>query len=589
MYNESNYLELYESELAIMSFDGLFTRAIAAELNQQLANGRIGKISQPYPNEVVLTIRAHRHNFPLLLSAHPSYARIQITQIPFKNPIVPTNFTMSLRKYLEGAKLLNIEQLANDRVLFLNFATRNELGDELPLQLSIEIMGRYSNIILIDQTTQKIIDTIKHIGPGQNRYRTLLPGANYIQPPQQAKINPFNDNDKQYQYLVADYPNREVLAQKLQQVYQGFAKEHALYFADQLHRTDQAMADNWQATLKQVNHPAPSIVKNEDQRQVFFTFLAFPTKNVLHQTATLSEILDLYYQQKANHDRVQQLAGQLISLIRNQLHKNQKKVKKLQQTLVASNHADQYRIKGELLTTYLNQVRRGMTSIELKNYYDNQKMLHITLSPNLTPSKNAQKYFKKYQKLKKAVIFVNEQLAKAQEEIAYLEEIQSEIELAEPEDLPEIKLELQQQGYLKNQKKAKKNKPRQSTSQPTVFYSSDKTKISVGKNNFQNDRLTLKTASKNDIWLHAKNVPGSHVIIHKSNPTQQTLLEAANLAAYFSKSRQSATVPVDYVMVKRIRKPNGARPGFVIYEGQKTLFVTPEPELIKKLAIKPNN
>ncbi|MFT8869306.1 NFACT RNA binding domain-containing protein, partial [Liquorilactobacillus nagelii] len=196
---------------------------------------------------------------------------------------------------------------------------------------------------------------------------------------------------------------------------------------------------------------------------------------------------------------------------------------------------------------------------------------------------------KKYQKLKKAVIFVNEQLAKAQEEIAYLEEIQSEIELAEPEDLPEIKLELQQQGYLKNQKKAKKNKPRQSTSQPTVFYSSDKTKISVGKNNFQNDRLTLKTASKNDIWLHAKNVPGSHVIIHKSDPTQQTLLEAANLAAYFSKSRQSATVPVDYVMVKRIRKPNGARPGFVIYEGQKTLFVTPEPELIKKLAIKPNN
>lgn len=572
--------------MTILSFDGLFTRAMTFELNQQLTNGRVGKISQPYPNEVILTIRAQRHNFPLLLSAHPSYARIQITQIPFKNPAVPTNFTMSLRKHLEGAKLLKIEQLANDRVLYLNFATRNELGDELPIQLSIEIMGRYSNIILINQKQQQIIDTIKHIGPLQNRYRTLLPGANYVQPPQQNKLDPFVTSNNQYQQLVVRYPNREVLAKQLQQTYQGFAKEHALYFADQLHRSDQSVTQSWQQTLQRVKQPTPCIVKPENARQPFFTYLPFSASSTIQQAATLSEILDSYYQQKANRDRVQQLASQLINIVQNNLHKNKKKIKKLQQTLNASKHADQYRIKGELLTTYLNQVKRGMTSIELENYYDNQKLLQITLSPNLTPSKNAQKYFKKYQKLKTAVTFVNEQLAKAQEEVAYLEEIQSEIELAAPEDLPEIKLELQQQGYLQQQKNLKKNKPRQSASHPAVFYSSDQTKISVGKNNLQNDRLTLKTASKNDIWLHAKNVPGSHVIIHDPDPSQQTLLEAANLAAYFSKSRQSATVPVDYVTVKKIRKPNGARPGFVIYEGQKTLFVTPESQLVKKLAAK---
>ena len=565
-----------------MPFDGFFTHAMIAELNQKILHGRITKISQPYPNELIITLRAQRKNFPLLLSAHPNYDRIQITNLPYSNPPVPTNFTMMLRKYLEGAKLLKISQLKNDRVVYFDFSTRNELGDELSLQLSVEIMGRYSNVILIDRQQNKIIDTIKHIGPAQNRYRTLLPGADYLQPPQQAKLNPFADPQNKFLKLVEDYPNREVLAQQLQKTYQGFSYEHALYFADQLHhfKTPNDLQKIWADCLDQTLQPSPAIVKGQRK---FFTCFAYPKNQIQQETASLSNLLDIFYQQKATHDRVMQLGSNLVSVIHTYLHKDRKKVKKLQQALKTSQSADEYRIKGELLTTYMRQLKHGQNQVELPNYYDSDKLLSIRLSPELSPSRNAQKYFKKYQKLKNSVTFINQQLKLTQEEIAYLEGIQTQIELAEPQDLPDIKLELQKEGYLKVQKNTKKKRPARSSSRPAIFYSSDQTKISVGKNNFQNDQLTLKTAAKTDIWLHVKNIPGSHVIIHDPHPSQQTLLQAANLAAYFSKSRHSATVPVDYVMVKRIRKPNGARPGFVIYEGQKTLYVTPDEQLVKKL------
>jgi predicted ribosome quality control (RQC) complex YloA/Tae2 family protein len=568
-----------------MPFDGLFTHAMIAELNKKILHGRITKISQPYPNELIITLRAQRKNFPLLLSAHPNYARIQITKIPYNNPPVPTNFTMMLRKYLEGAQLLKISQLKNDRIVYFDFSTRNELGDELLLQLSVEIMGRHSNVILIDQHQNKIIDTIKHIGPTQNRFRILLPGADYIQPPQQDKINPFADLQNKFLKLVEDYPNREVLAQQLQKNYQGFSYEHALYFADQLHhfKTPLDLQKIWKDCLQQTLQPCPAIVKDKKE---FFTCFAYSIDQIQQKAASLSSILDTFYQQKATHDRVLQLGSNLVSVIHNYLRKDRKKVKKLQQELKVSHFADEYRIKGELLTTYMGQLKQGQSKVELPNYYDSENLLSIKLSPELSPSRNAQKYFKKYQKLKNSVTFINQQLKLTQEEIDYLEGIQSQIELAEPQDLPDIKLELQKEGYLKIQKNAKKKRPKKSFSRPAIFYSSDQTKISVGKNNLQNDQLTLKTAAKTDIWLHVKNIPGSHVIIHDPHPSQQTLLQAANLAAYFSKSQHSATVPVDYVMVKKIRKPHGARPGFVIYEGQKTLYVTPDEQLIKTLRAK---
>lgn len=557
-----------------MTFDGLFTHAMIHELNQTLQNGRVTKISQPYPNEVILTIRANRTNYPVLLSANPRYARFQITQIPYTNPAVPTNFTMMLRKYLEGAKLLEIKQLDNDRVVYFEFLTRNELGDKLPLLLSAEIMGRYSNVILINQSTNKIIDTIKHVGMDQNRYRTLLPGATYRQPPTQNKENPFEQDSNTFEELIQKYPNREVLADNLLKQYQGISRDNALALADKLHSSNnfvQAFND----FLAITEDPIPTMNGNN-----FSIFADNPNDK---KFTTLSEMLDVFYHTKANRDRVQQQGGQLLHVIRKNLQRNKKKLKKLSNELKATENADEYRIKGEVLTTYLYQIKRGMTKITLPNFYDNNKEITISLSNQLSPSQNAQKYFKKYQKLKNAVTFVNEQIELTKKEVAYLEEIQTQIELATPADLNDIKTELQQEGYIKKKQQKSKHSSRVKINKPESFIASDGTEILVGKNNLQNEKLTLHTAKKTDIWLHAKNIPGSHVIIKSNNPSDETLFEAAMLAAYFSKFRSSANVPIDYVQVKNIRKPNGSKPGFVIYEGQKTLTVTPTEDFVLEL------
>lgn len=554
-----------------MTFDGLFTHAMIHELNQTLQNGRVTKISQPYPHEVILTIRANRTNYPVLLSANPRYARFQITQIPYTNPAVPTNFTMMLRKYLEGAKLLKIKQLDNDRVVYFEFLTRNELGDKLPLLLSAEIMGRYSNVILINQSTNKIIDTIKHVGMDQNRYRTLLPGATYRQPPTQNKENPFEQDSNTFEELIQKYPNREVLADNLLKQYQGISRDNALALADKLHSSNnfvQAFND----FLAMTEDPIPTMNGNN-----FSIFADNPNDK---KFTTLSEMLDIFYHTKANRDRVQQQGGQLLHVIRKNLQRNKKKLKKLSNELKATENADEYRIKGEVLTTYLYQIKRGMTKIALPNFYDNNKEITISLSNQLSPSQNAQKYFKKYQKLKNAVTFVNEQIELTKKEVAYLEEIQTQIELATPADLNDIKTELQQEGYIKKKQQKSKHSSRVKINKPESFIASDGTEILVGKNNLQNEKLTLHTAKKTDIWLHAKNIPGSHVIIKSNNPSNETLFEAAMLAAYFSKFRSSANVPIDYVQVKNIRKPNGSKPGFVIYEGQKTLTVTPTEDFV---------
>lgn len=571
-----------------MSFDGIFTHVMVQQLRQQLLNGRVMKIQQPYPNELIMTIRAQRHNYPLLLSAHPQYARVQITDIPYANPDVPTNFTMALRKYLAAATLRDIQQSDNDRVIHLLFSTRDELGDQQDLAVIIEMMGRHSNIMLINTNTNKIIDLIRHVPADQNRYRLLMPGANYVTPPDQHLLNPFNDDGQALTTLTWDnYLTK--LAKQLQHLYQGLGKDSALELAtrlspvhDQSSQLQQVWHDFWHTVAQQ---PQPTITIN-DQGNAFFSPIPYISLNGQQETFTNASImLDHFYIDKAERDRVKQQGAQLIHAIKTHLEKDYKKQTKLQHTLNETQKADDYRIRGEVLTTYLSQVKRGMTQITLPNFYDNEQPLTISLSNQLSPSKNAQRYFAKYQKLKNAIAYVNEQMRLNTAEINYLEGILTEIDLADPKDLSDIKTELEQEGYLRKPHKNKKK--RQKISKPDVFYASDGTTITVGKNNLQNDRLTLKIARKDDIWLHAKNIPGSHVIISANKPSEKTLQEAAILAAYFSKSRLSATVPVDYVMVKRIHKPNGAKPGFVTYTGQHTLYVTPQKDIVEKLRHKP--
>lgn len=562
-----------------MSFDGVFTHLMVKELQDQLTSGRVNKIHQPYENEVVFVIRSQGKNHKLLLSAHPTYARVQCTTIAYNNPETPPNFLMMLRKYLEGAILESIEQIDNDRVIHFHFTRRDELGDLQALVLIVELMGRHSTILLMNKTSGKIVDTIKHIGHSQNTYRTLLPGAVYVAPPKQSTLNPFTaSRTKIFEELSTLDP---LTAKELQQRFQGLGRDTAEELIARINANPNEKLRQWEAFFTELTQElAPSYLQSE--KKEYFTPIPYPslmdaTTTVTHYQ-TLSELLDAFYHDKAERDRVKQQGGELLKKVENELKRNQLKLKKRQQTLRDSENAEEFRQKGELLTTFMSQVPRGATSVDLENYYEENRLLTIKLDPALSPNQNAQKYFQRYQKLKNAVKLIHQQIAETKEEIAYLESVLAQLEIASPMDLAVIREELIAQGYVKNRTKQRK---KVAPSQPERFVSSDGTEILVGKNNLQNDQLTLKTARKSDIWLHTKNIPGSHVIIRSDDPSETTLMEAAELAAYFSKYRQSAQVPVDYVQVKHIRKPNGAKPGFVIYENQKTLYVTPDKDILR--------
>lgn len=561
-----------------MSFDGVFTHAMVRELKDQLVTGRISKIHQPYENEVVLVIRAQGKNRRLLLSAHPSYARIQLTEIAYTNPENPPNFVMMLRKHLEGAILEDIHQVENDRVVHFTFSKRDELGDLQNIVLIVELMGRHSTIVLLNKETGKILDAIKHIGHSQNTYRSILPGSEYIEPPKQEQLNPFHAPKEQVFKILS---TAEILdGRYLQQNFQGLGRDTAEELVFRLtQRPNEKMAvwaEFWQSVQDDLT---PTVGTKNDKE--FFAPLAFETLENTTAYDSLSTLLDAYYGEKAEKDRVKQLGNDLIRKVDNEIKRNQTKLAKREKTLHDSENAEEFRRDGELLTTFMTQVPRGAESVELQNYYEENAPIVIKLNPALTPNQNAQKYFQKYQKLKNAVKLIYNQIAEAKDEIAYLESVLAQLEIAGPMDIEVIKEELVASGYLKR-KRSKKNR-KQTPSKPERFVASDGTEILVGKNNLQNDQLTLKQARKTDIWLHAKNIPGSHVIVKSNDPSEETLLEAAELAAYFSKFRQSAQVLVDYVAVKHVHKPNGAKPGFVIYENQKTLFVTPEESLVEKL------
>ncbi|CAI2670322.1 Rqc2 RqcH [Apilactobacillus kunkeei] len=566
-----------------MSFDGSFTHAMTGELNRLVSGGRVSKINQPYDNEIVLTVRSNHENYPILISANPNYARVQVSRIPYVNPHTPTTFTMTLRKHLSGSVLKKVSQIDNDRVMIFHFTTRNEIGDLKEMRLVVEIMARHSNIILVDtQDDMRIIDAIKRIGADKNRYRTILPGDTYITPPNQDMVNPFAENVdyQKIEELTKEFPNQEVLSSELRKRIQGLGKDTSLYLAQAMHQ-DGAVKDKFDKFFDHFNNPIPTMIEHGKSNS--FNVYPFEDNNI--QYDTLSELLDNFYETKARLDRVREQGGQLIKVARSELKKNKNKKKKLEKTLDNTRYADEYRIKGEILTTYLYKIQKGMTKISLPNFYDDGNEIYISISNQLTPSENAQKYFKRYQKEKNAVSFVTEQLKKTNDEIDYFENILSQIEIANPSDLDDIKVELKNEGYLKhhNNRNTKNKNKNTKISKPEEFITDKGIHILVGKNNLQNDKLTMKDADKRDTWLHTQKIHGSHVIIKDFNPDDETIEDAAMLAAYFSKARDSATVPVDYVQVKKIRKPNGSKPGFVIYEGQKTIFVTPSKEFVDRL------
>lgn len=564
-----------------MSFDGVFTHAMINELRETLLSGRISKIHQPYENEVVLVIRSRGKNQRLLLSAHPSYARIQITQIDYQNPDTPPNFVMMLRKHLDGAILESIEQIENDRVIHFHFTKRDELGDLQNIILIVELMGRHSTIILVNKESGKILDTIKHIGSSQNTYRSLLPGVDYIAPPEQNQLNPFSQEKEKVFHRLSQM---DLTPKGIQQQFQGIGFDTAQELVARLTERPNEKMLVWQEFFTAIDTQlSPSLYEVAEKEYFTPINYRFFDSNTQQKKMypTLSALLDAFYQEKAEKDRAKQQGGELIRKFENELKRNKNKLKKREQTLKDSENAEDYRRDGELLTTFMAQVPRGANEVTLPNYYEEDRPITIKLDPALTPNQNAQKYFHRYQKLKNAVKLIGKQIEEAKNEIDYLESVLSQLEIAGPMDIEVIKEELTAEDYLK--KKSSKKQKRKKPSQPDQYLSTDGTLILVGKNNLQNDQLSLKTAKKTDYWLHAKNIPGSHVIIKSDQPSDETITEAAELAAYFSKYRHSAQVPVDLVQVKHLRKPNGAKPGYVIYENQKTIIVTPEEEKINKM------
>lgn len=588
-----------------MALDGLVIHSIVNELSSKILGGKIDKVYQPEDDEILLQIRNNKENFKLVLSASSSNPRVYFANNYKKeNPITAPMFCMLLRKYIQNGIIVDISQIEFERIIKITVESFDELKEKTKKDIYIEIMGRHSNIILTHSLDNKIIDSIKRIPFSVSRVRQLLPGITYNLPPKQDKLNPLNSISKD------NFINtlKEFNGPLFKAIYSNFlgispiiSKE--ICFRSNLDyniNTTDLSLDNFNNLFNEFNNLFnsinnnkynPCIVIDESINKVIdfscINLSLYKDLNFINNNS-ISKILEDYYQTKDIKERIHQRSSDLRKSISIKLERLYNKLEKQNQELIDSENSEIFKIKGELLTSYIYMIEKGMESIEVSNFYDPEyKNIIISLNKNITPSENAQRYFKKYNKMKTAKKEITHQISISLDEINYLENIMLSIENCDNLlELLDIKEELIKEGFLRG--KIKNKKDSKLTTKPNEFISSDGFKILVGKNNKQNDHLTLKVADNNDIWLHTKNIPGSHVIIKTDGKsvTDETIYEAAMLAAFFSKSKLSSQVPVDYTKKKNIKKPNGAKPGMVIYETNSTIYVTPTEELVTKLKVK---
>lgn len=592
-----------------MALDGLVLHALTNEL-QSCIGGRINKIHQPTEHDIVMQIRAQGSNKKLLLSANPTYPRAHFTDQQFINPQEAPMFCMLLRKHCEGGIIESIQQVDLERIIRINLKQRDELGDISTKCLIVELMGRHSNIILIDPVSGVIIDGIHHVTPAISSYRVIMPGFSYTEPPEQHKTNPLSINEAMFHQLWAEIRKQQLNPDKsegnppitLQKwligTFSGLSplacKEIVFrcgYEPDQTaaDADEQQVLSAFFSLIDPIRKQQYEPVITEDSQSGKLVFAVYQIRHLKGKTKRLESIsycLETYYGDKAERDTVKQRTADLIKFLQNEKQKNKKKLDKLAVTLEEAKEADQFRIQGELLTASLHQIQKGDKEVEVINYYDEQQQpIKIKLDPQLTPSENAQRYFKKYTKAKNSSSIVLKQIEQSKDEIHYIETLLQQLENASLRDIEEIREELAEQGYLRDRRTKEKKKKKNGHPAVACYTSSDGLPIYVGKNNKQNEYVTNRLARASDTWLHTKDIPGSHVVIRSSEVPQTTLYEAAELAAYFSQAKHSSQVPVDYTLIKHVRKPNGAKPGFVIYEQQKTLYVTPNEDKLKQLPL----
>lgn len=592
-----------------MPFDGIVMRAVLYELSNSIIGGRIEKIYQPQKEEIVIQIHNAGKKFRLLLSSNASNTRVHITQASYDNPSTPPNFCILLRKYLLGGRITCLSQPGLERILEFNIESANEIGDITLKTLVIEVMGKHSNIILLNQN-RKIIDAIKHIDFSTSRLREVLSGRDYDYPLTQDKLDPLTITLDEITSKLGLINDIRELEKKLVAAFTGispfFASQVVHAISDSLMSNENSDKNNVILAAKAVfdlfqkiklNRFKPYIISDTENKPTEYHSL-WVTRDIKDQGQslysgvqcnicfldTVSHAIDSYFTQKSISNRFNQKKSELIKTVTQNLEKCNKKINIQEEKLDQVSDRENLKIYGELLTANLYRIQEGTSEVCVSNYYsDSNEEITIKLDSSISPSKNAQRYFKKYNKAKSTFDAASSQLQKLLDERNYLESILNQLELSEDEsNLEEIRIELINEGILKTVGKSKiSNIP----SEPFSFISSDGFKIMAGKNNRQNDRLTLKVAQNTDVWLHTRNIPGSHVIIRaeKRNVSDNALAEAAMIAAYLSKARQSSNVPVDYTLVRYVKKPSGSKPGFVIYDNFKTINVTPEKEAIEKM------
>lgn len=566
-----------------MPFDGIVTNAVTDELQKTLLPARINKIYQPTPTELVLTVRAKGKNHSLLFSIHPTHARFHLTEDTYRNPQEPPVFCMLLRKHLSGAVLEEITQYGLERIITFRFKARNEIGDVTYKTCRFELMGRHSNFIFIDEDNGHIVDSLKHVSAAQNRYRSIVPGAPYTFPPLFDKLNPLTLDAETFIKRL-DF-NAGKMDKQIVNVLTGFSPFIAKELVYRVHLGGkQTYMEQFLSVRKQLQDKTftPAIYTGKQEEFHVLSITSWDGEQSIYPS--VNQMLDDFYSGKAERDRVKQQAKDLYRFITNEKNKQAKKRTKHQKTLEKAENADLYQKYGELLTAHMHTVHTGDAEVIVVDYYDpEQKEITIHLNPNKTPSENAQQFFKTYQKLKTSKQAVQKEMKKSEQEERYLDGLMQQMDVASETDIEEIREELREEGYLKQQKQNKKGKNKSKKPAPEQYAASDGTPMFVGKNNKQNEYVTMKLAGRNDTWLHTKDIPGSHVIVQSQEPTEATLMEAALLAAYFSKAQASASVPVDYTTIRNVWKPNGAKPGFVTYNGQKTLTVTPDRTVVERL------
>ena len=566
-----------------MSFDGIVTGAVARQLHSCLLGAKIEKVYQPEGDEIVIHCHAGREKHKLYMSSHSSHSRVHLTSGADSNPPNPSAFCMLLRKHLQGGRIASVEQKESERIIEISVDTVNELGFTVNKKLIAEIMGKHSNIILVDLTTGKIIDSIKRVSIDINRYRQLLPGLPYVYPPSQNKLNAYELTEETFCAALID---KEPLGPKA--LMNAICGVSPTFATEVCHRATSGRdlpltaAQTWPVFRQMMDQILEGTLQASvyvDPQRGPVEFHAVPLLSYAgaeeHLFSDISAACDYYYGNKESSNRVRQKTNDLTRTVDAMLQKLYLKKKRLSEDLLDAEKADNYRLYGELLMANMHMIQAGMDKVTVLNYYDNSQIT-IPLDVKLSPSRNSQRYYKLYAKAKTAVKEKQLQLEDTQQDLDYLESVATFIDQAETyESVEAIRQELTELGYLKRRKIT--GKPVKTKLKPYEYTTSDGFRVSAGHNNKENDYLTFKLADKKDIWFHTKDIPGSHVVLYTDGHevTETALFEAAAIAAHHSKGQSSENVPVDYVPIRHVKKPNGAKPGMVIFTNNRTLYVNP--------------